>query len=60
MVNVLLNFVMIPQMGTVGAAIASLVTQIASAIVIPAMIPALRPNVKLMLEAVCFKGVWKK
>lgn len=59
-VNVLLNFVMIPQMGTVGAAIASLVTQIASAIVIPAMIPALRPNVKLMLEAVCFKGVWKK
>ena len=59
-VNVLLNFAMIPSLGTVGAAVASLVTQIASAIVIPAMIPALRPNVKLMLEAACLKGIWKK
>lgn len=59
-VNVLLNFVMIPSLGTVGAAVASLVTQIVSAIVIPAMIPALRPNVKLMMDAVCLKGIWEK
>lgn len=59
-VNVALNFVLIPLWGTTGAAIASLVTQIASAIVIPAMIPALRDNVRLMAEALCLKDIWKK
>lgn len=58
-VNVVLNFALIPGLGTTGAAIASLITQIASALVIPAMIPALRPNVKLMLEAVRLKDIWK-
>jgi Na+-driven multidrug efflux pump len=57
---VVLNFVLIPAWGTTGAAIASLITQIASAIVIPAMIPALRDNVRLMLEAACLKDVWQK
>lgn len=59
-VNVVLNFALIPTWGTTGAAIASLITQIASAIVIPAMIPALRDNVRLMLEAACLKDVWQK
>ena len=55
-----LNFALIPLWGTTGAAIASLITQIASAIVIPALIPALRDNVRLMLEAVFLKDIWQK
>ncbi len=54
-VNVVLNFVLIPKFNASGAALASLITQIFSAIILPAMIPALRPNVKLMAEALVLK-----
>lgn len=57
LINVVLNWLMIPVWGASGAAVASLVTQIATAVVLPAMIPALRPNVKLMVEAVLLRDV---
>lgn len=53
--NVALNLALIPLWGSAGAALASLVTQILSTFVLPACIPALRPNVRLMLEAVLIK-----
>lgn len=56
--NVVLNGCMIPRWGTSGAALASLLTQISTIVVFPAMIKELRPNVKLMLEAVCLKNVF--
>lgn len=55
--NVVLNVWLIPIWGASGAALASLITQISTILVFPAMIKALRPNVKLMIEAICFKGV---
>lgn len=55
--NVFLNFLLIPHYGASGAAAASLVTQIVT-ILIPAFIPALRPNAGLMFDAVLFKGVF--
>ena len=58
--NVLLNFWWIPQFGAVGAAAASLVTQILTVTLIPALIPSMRPNVKLMWEAVRLQGVFSK
>ena len=51
-INVILNFSLIPVWGASGAAFASLVTQIFTSIVLPLLIPALRPNAKLMLSAI--------
>lgn len=55
--NVGLNLLLIPKFGASGAAMASLVTQILTSIVLPMFIPALRENAKLMLDAIMLKGV---
>ena len=57
LINVVLNWLLIPQWGPSGAAAASLVTQIATVVLLPALIPQLRPNAKLMLEALLLKDV---
>lgn len=56
-INVILNVILIPSWGASGAAAASLITQISTIIVFPAMIKELRPNVKLMVEAILLKGI---
>ena len=53
--NVVMNLLMIPRIGTIGAAIATLVTQIFTSIVLPLFFKPLRPNAKLMLEAILLK-----
>ena len=55
--NVLLNLLLIPQYGATGAAVASLFTQISTNLVFPCFICELRPNVRLMIDAFCLKGV---
>lgn len=55
--NVILNLLLIPLWGAAGAALASLVTQIATTMIIPFFIPALRANGKLMVEAVLLRGL---
>lgn len=55
LINVILNFVLIPQWGATGAAIASLTTQILTAIVVPFFIKELRENSVLMIKAILFK-----
>ena len=57
-INVLLNWFLIPCFGEAGAALASLVTQIATALVFPAFIKSLRPNARLMLDAILLKNVF--
>lgn len=57
--NIVLNLALIPVIGVCGAAAASLITQISTIFVFPAMIKDLRPNVKLMLEAIKLKGLFK-
>lgn len=52
LVNVGLNWLLIPSMGAAGAAIASLVCQMATALAAPLLIPALRKNSILMLQAI--------
>lgn len=52
--NVVLNALLIPVWGPSGAAVASLSTQIAAAVILPALIPALRPNARLMIEGIFF------
>ena len=55
--NIGLNLIFIPVWGAVGAAFASLVTQMFTSIVLPYCIKDLRPNAKLMLEAIILKDV---
>ena len=45
-------------MGAVGAALASLITQISTSVVLPMFFREMRPNAKLMIEAICFRDVY--
>lgn len=57
-INVLLNLIFIPLMGASGAALASLITQIFTSIILPMCFKEMRPNAKLMIEAILLKGVF--
>lgn len=59
-INVILNWALIPTWGASGAAAASLITQVSTTVVLPALIKPLRPNAKLMLEAMMLKDVLSK
>lgn len=52
--NVLLNWLLIPLWGATGAAVASLIAQILTAIVVPFFIGEMRENSILMLKAIFF------
>lgn len=58
--NVVLNLLFIPSFGASGAAIASLISQIITTMVVPFFIKDLRENSILMLQAIIFKGVFNK
>lgn len=57
LINVVLNYTLIPFMGSSGAALASLLTQIATIFGVPAIISPLRPNTKMILDAILLRGV---
>lgn len=57
LVNVVLNFLLIPKLGIQGAALASLLTQFFANFVTPACVPSLRPINKYILQGVCFSDV---
>lgn len=56
--NVAINAVLIPKWGASGAALASLLTQMSTILLFPALIKDLRPNVKLMIDAVLLRDVF--
>lgn len=58
--NVVLNLALIPSWGASGAAAASLITQASTTVILPAIIRPLRPNCRLMLDAVLFRGIFQK
>ena len=53
--NIGLNLGLIPLWGPSGAALASLLTQMLTGMVLPLCIRDIRPNAKLMLEAIMLK-----
>lgn len=55
--NVVLNWQMIPRWGVSGAAAASLAAQMLSAVAVPWLIPELRENSRLMMEAMLLKNL---
>lgn len=56
--NVLLNAIFIPMWGAAGAAFASLITQLSTILIFPMFIKSLRPNVKLMIDAIYLRDVF--
>ncbi len=54
-INVVMNFIFIPIWGASGAAVASLVSQILTSIVVPFFIKGLRENAIMMVKAIIFK-----
>ena len=61
MANVLLNYLLIPMMGASGAAIASLVAQAFTTLVVPFFIKDMSENSLLILDAIMLKGIaWNR
>lgn len=56
-INVVLNRIFIPISGASGAAFASLLTQLSTIFVMPAIIKEMQPNAKLMIDAVLLKDI---
>ncbi len=57
LINVILNYFLIPYFGASGAAAASLITQILTSILLPLLIKDMRPNVIMMIESINPKGI---
>ena len=56
--NVVLNLIFIPLWGACGAAVASLIAQVLTTMVVPFFIKPLRENSKMMVQAICFRGIF--
>lgn len=59
-INVMLNAVLIPIMGAPGAALASLITQIFTSIILPYMFKEMRENAKMMIDAILLKDFLRR
>lgn len=56
-INIGLNYIMIPLWGASGAALASLLTEFCTSLILPCFWNDMRPNVKLMVDAFLLRGV---
>lgn len=56
-INICLNYIMIPLWGASGAAVASLLTEFCTSLILPCFWNDMRPNVKLMVDAFLLRGV---
>lgn len=59
LVNVIMNYLMIPKWGIRGAALATLLTQIITNLIVPLLFKDIRVLVKYIAEAFLLKGVFK-
>lgn len=59
-INVILNSFFIPLWGASGAAVASLITQLCTSIVMPFFLKGMHRNSILMLQAIALQGVFSK
>lgn len=56
-INIGLNYIMIPLWEASGAAVASLLTEFCTSLILPCFWNDMRPNVKLMVDAFLLRGV---
>ncbi len=59
-INIALNYLLIPIWGASGAALASLITEISTSMLLPCFFKDMRPNVKLMVEGILLKDYRQK
>lgn len=59
-INVVLNALMIPVLGASGAALASLITQLFTSIILPYMFKEMRENAQMMIDAILLKDFHNK
>ena len=55
--NICLNLILIPKIGIIGAAIASLISQMVANVLVSYLISDIRPSIKLMLKSLNIKNV---
>ena len=60
LLNIVLNYLLIPVWGIAGAALASLLTQIITNFILLAIIPTLRENFLIILKGIAFVGFYHK
>lgn len=61
LLNIVLNFFLIPLLGSSGAALASLITQIFTSIILPFFIKEIRENAMMIVYAILGRGlIWNK
>ena len=61
LVNLVLNFIFIPKAGAMGAAAATLITEIVGAVLLPLCMKKMRPFLKMLWDAFMLKGIgWGK
>ena len=58
-INIVLNYLLIPKFASSGAAAASLITQVFTSMILPLIFKDMRKNVKLMVDAILLRGVFK-
>lgn len=58
--NVILNYTLIPLLGASGAALASLITQLFTSLILPMCFKGMRRNTVLMLQAILLQDVFSK
>lgn len=56
-VNFVLNILLIPRMGVMGAAVATLITELIVSIVLPVCFPKTRPLARLIGRSFCLRGL---
>lgn len=56
-INIFLNLILIPVLGAAGAALASLITQLCTSMILPLFIKGMRRNTMLMIQAIMLKGI---
>lgn len=57
LLNVIMNAFLIPVWGGAGAALASLITQISTTMIIPLFIKELRPNTRMLVDAILLRDI---
>jgi len=56
-INIILNFILIPKFGIVGAALASLITQVLANFILVSIIPSLRGCFRLICDGITLKDI---
>lgn len=58
--NIVLNYIMIPNFGIIGAAVATLISQSISVLFAPLLFKKMRPSIRMMFKSLSFISIFKR